>query len=148
MSTYVPSAQDKNTRGFGTTDGTFQRRKYFDCKDNCGLFVSLDKISADAEGNVPTAEESNAVTVDPQAEKKSRPYNTRLQARESASGTRVESSIDRFRAEDRVVAYNSNNVLIHGTVRWVGKVTDGKGGSIATVGIETVRQLSLLFYVI
>ena len=36
--------KDPNHYGKGTSDGAFQSLRYFTCKHNCGLFVSLDKL--------------------------------------------------------------------------------------------------------
>ncbi len=43
--------QEERYRGQATTDGTFKGTRYFLCKDNCGLLVSLDKLSPDREGS-------------------------------------------------------------------------------------------------
>ncbi|XP_033103094.1 uncharacterized protein LOC117105895, partial [Anneissia japonica] len=31
-------------KGMGLTDGTFCKKQYFKCEDNCGMFVSFDKL--------------------------------------------------------------------------------------------------------
>ena len=36
--------QDPDYRGRGTSDGVFQNHSYFTCNNNCGLFVSLEKL--------------------------------------------------------------------------------------------------------
>lgn len=37
--------QDPDHRGKGTSNGVFQNHHYFTCKNDCGLFISLDKLS-------------------------------------------------------------------------------------------------------
>ena len=41
--------QEESFRGYGTTDGTFQGKRYFTCQDNCGFFVALDRLSPETE---------------------------------------------------------------------------------------------------
>ncbi len=38
--------QDSRYLGKGSSDGFFGGYRYFECQDDCGLFVSLDKLAA------------------------------------------------------------------------------------------------------
>ena len=59
LSNYTPvflSMQDEQYCGHGTTDGTFRDERYFACKEKCGLFVALDKLSKNPDGSMYTRE--------------------------------------------------------------------------------------------
>lgn len=32
-------------KGYGTSNGEFRKQRYFNCPDDCGVFVSLDKLT-------------------------------------------------------------------------------------------------------
>ena len=89
------------------------------------MFVSLDKLSKLPPGghvpDLPPKQKNGGKTKD---KKKERKY--------------------RFKAKDRVVAFNKDGIAIHGTVKWVGmyELVDEKGRpySLPAVGIETVRD--------
>ena len=151
------NTQDEQCCHRGTTDGTFRGVRYFHCKDNCGLFVALDKLSADAEGSTLTNEprsggsyakvasraplqsgQSHHLDSSPPA------VNTRSRSQAVSRPGNKESSVDpqlrspRFQKGDRVVAFNKKGIRVHGTVRWVGRSTVARKFTLTVVGIETV----------
>jgi len=142
--------RDEQCRGYGTTDGTFRNERYFHCEDKCGLFVALDKLSMDSEGNTlekpPRGGQSYAKVASHGTAASSRSYpqesggpadNTR--ARSQAINKRPivhDDQHSRFKKGDRVVAFDKKGHRIHGKVGWVGKnETIRKCNFI--VGIET-----------
>ena len=124
--------QEKSYHGYGTTDGTSQGTRYFTCKDDCGLFVALDRVSSVKDhGNTHT---------EPSREGPSQQHNNQYGLR-SQSKLPKGSSVDaesQFKVGERVIVYNKKNVAIRGTVKWVGVLSDGKEFRVSTVGVETV----------
>ena len=149
--------QDEQCRGNGTTDGMFHGLRYFQCEDNCGLFVGLDKLSPDCQGSSLMTEPRGAKSYakvashgPPQSVQSHQPDNT-----SPADNTRSrshlvsrpggkESCIDPpsrphcFEKGDRVVAFTKKGVHVRGTVRWVGRSVASQKFTITVVGIETV----------
>ena len=142
--------QEEQYRGLGagTTDGTFRNVRYFTCEDKCGLFVALDKLSIDPEGNTlekaPRGGQSYANAVQGPATSgrsylhDSGPPADNLRPRSQAI-QRPNVHDDRrpqFKKGDRVVAFDRKANCIHGTVCWAGN--SEKVRSI--VAIETVSS--------
>lgn len=139
--------QDEQYRGQGTTDGTFRDMRYFHCEDKCGLFVALDKLSMDREGNTLEAEprggQSYAKAVSHGTTVSSR--SCRQNSGPPADNTRARSQrpLPRFKTGDRVVAFDKTGNRIHGTVRWVGMIDKVQH---FVVGIETVSSVVLAMF--
>ena len=124
--------QEKSYHGYGTTDGIFQCTRFFTCKDDCGLFVALDRISA--------VRDHGSAHTEPSREGPSQHHNQKYGLR-SQSKPPKDSSVDaesRFKVGERVIVYNKKDVAIRGTVKWIGVITYGKEYRVSTVGIETV----------
>ena len=151
------SLQDEQYRGLGTTDGTFRDVRYFICEEKCGLFVALDKLSMDSDGNILEAAPhgghsySNAVSHGTARSDRSYPQdsghptdNLRPRSQAVQRPNVRDDQRPRFKKGDRVVAFNKKGHRIHGTVRWVGK---NEKARICTfvVGIETVSSSHLLY---
>jgi len=142
-------AQDEQYRGCGTTDGTFHNKRYFVCDDKCGLFVALDKLAMDREGNIlekpPRGGQSYAKAIShgsgwsysqdggPPAD------NTRSRSQVLQRPVVQDNQDSRFKNGDRVVAFDKKGHRIHGTVRWAGKNETSRNYKFI-VGIETVSS--------
>ena len=149
--------QDKQDRGCGTTDGTYRNERYFVCDDKCGLFVALDKLAMDPEGNIlekpPRGGQSyaKATSHGTVASSRSYPQNggplaDNAQARGQAITKRPTvhgDPLPRFKNGDRVVAFDRKGNRIHGTVRWAGKNETARKCTFL-VGIETVSHSHLM----
>lgn len=145
--------QDERYRGHGTTDGTFHKKRYFVCDDKCGLFVALDKLAMDPEGNtlekpVPCDGQSYAKAASHGTAASSRSYpqesggpadNTWVMQRAIVHDDRL----PRFKKGDRVVAFDKKGNCIYGTVRWAGE-NETVRNHYFIVGIETVSHRYLL----
>ena len=151
------SIQDQQYRGLDYTDGTFCDVRYFNCEDECGLFVALDKLSIDPEGNTleaaPRGGQNYAKSVSHGSATSDRLYpqgggppadNTRArsQAVQQQNVQRHDDRLPRYKKGDRVVAFDKTGNRIHGTVRWIG-TTDRTQHFI--VGIETVSSGNFCF---
>lgn len=149
--------QEEQYRGRGTTDGTFRNERYFRCEDKCGLFVALDKLSMDREGNTlekpPRGGQSYAKAASHGTAANSRSYPQEsggpadnAQARGQAITKRPtvhDDPLPRFNKGDRVVAFDRKGNRIYGTVRWVGKNETARKCTFL-VGIETVSYSHLM----
>ncbi|XP_064393273.1 ubiquitin carboxyl-terminal hydrolase CYLD-like isoform X2 [Halichondria panicea] len=119
--------QDSRYLGKGSSDGFFGGCKYFDCDQDCGLFVSLDKLAAKPPHQVP--------------------HGSTRQQLKSSSPSGVNSSthgspIDKppthmFKINDRVVVYNRKKEPMGGTVRWIGRDLQTRTLDTNHIGIET-----------
>ena len=134
--------------GRGTTDGTFQDHRFFLCKDNCGLFVSLEKLSPDREGSTltkaPPGGQAYGASNMPELEQGPKGVNSHEMTTRSKMKTQDGSSVDppprQFAKGDRVKVYTKKGIAVHGTVRWVGRKTAAREFQFTVVGIETVSN--------
>lgn len=97
----------------------------FQCEENCGLFVGLDKLSRDPQGSSRAKGSSSSQNVTDETSVR------------KSSGSNVNASPKGFKIGDRVVVYNKKNIPVHGVVVWVGKYS-GPGVNFTMLGIETV----------
>ena len=118
--------QDKAYHQYGTTDGTFQGTRYFSCKDSCGLFVALDRISAVRDHGSAHTEPSR----EGQSQRHFHQYG------KSKKG--VDDPGSRLRLGERVIVYNKKCHAIRGTVKWVGVHAVSGDLGFTVVGVETV----------
>ena len=144
--------QEEVYRGQGVTDGTFRGKRHFVCEDNCGMFVALDKLSHDREGNDFTAAPpsgqrytgQDTVPREP-LQKPSHPVTRSAAAAAAAAAAAKKEgqkpgslTQSRFKVKDRVVVYDKNDRAVHGTVRYVGKYPSPELTGAFVVGVETV----------
>lgn len=155
--------QDEQCRGCGTTDGMFRDERYFACDDKCGLFVALNKLSMDREGNTlempPRGDQSCTKAVSHGTATSGQSYllvsgppAVNTWARSEAITKRPTVHDDpppRFKKGDRVVAFDRKGNCIHGTVRWVGKnkAAQNAQNSHWIFGIETVSSSHIIVIV-
>lgn len=128
--------------GWGSSDGTFQNERYFHCKDNCGMFVSLEKLS-----RYPPLQTLSEPP--PSGNHSGNRFNQQAPS-PPAPRSGEESNVDpqhvidhRYKKGDRVVAFTKEGVPVHGVVKWVGMhsyVVNKKKYSCKAVGIETVTN--------
>ena len=126
------SPQDPHYFGRGTTDGTFHNERYFACKDDNGLFVSLDKLSQAPTGNpLPGST--------PRGQQHARDPHANRQGDGKAGPDPLPSKV---KVGDRVVFFKKGGGAIHGTVRWLGEYGNQENNiPFPVVGIETVSYL-------
>ena len=132
LSSWCPygCVQDKAYFGYGTTDGVFQDDRYFHCDPDCGLFVSLKKLS-----RYPPVDTLSQPP--PSVPHHSQQPHSITRDREKP----VDSLKYRYKIGDRVVVFNKKGNGVHGTVKWVGIhsfTVDKKEHAIKAVGVETV----------
>ena len=139
--------QDIEHRGKGSSDGYFQGYQYFDCEQNCGMFVSLETI----RHGVPQSQTQH-IPVNKASDTHSKGASSHQSSGTSKSISYNASDVDpprtsttkakpRFRLNDRVVVFNKDDIALFGTVKWTGKKSrlEGlEGGRIIHVGIEMV----------
>ena len=151
------NTQDEQFRGNGSTDGTFHGLRHFQCEDNCGLFVGLDKLSPDRQDSSLTMEPRGAKSYakvsnrrPPHSVQSHQPDNTspvdnthsrshvvsRPEGKESCVNPPPRPP--HFKPGDRVVAFTKKGLRVHGTVRWIGRTVASRKFTVAVVGIETV----------
>lgn len=142
--------QDEQYRGHGTTDGTFRHARYFLCEEKCGLFVALDKLSMNPEGNTlekaPRGGQSNSYAVSRGSTTSGRSYpqdngppadNLRPRSQAIQQPNVRDDQRPRFKKGDRVVAFDRKGNCIHGTVCWAGSSEKIRN----IVAIETVSSV-------
>ena len=145
-----PHLQEERYRGRGCTNGHFRENQYFLCKENCGMFESLDKLAPNAEHPLIATSEIAAKPSQPAPANKPDTQSTslgpHLNTRFQTQKDPVSISLPppRFKKGERVVTYNKDQIPIYGIVRWTGLVNHGEA-KVNTIGIETVSlTLSML----
>ncbi len=113
---YTSHLQDSRFIGKGRTDGFFGGYRYFECDQDCAVFVSLDKLAAKPPHQVPH------VSID------RNPYNL-------AVGSTVQ-----------VASVDPNNPPHYGVIRWTGRVAgvDGQVAGIELVSFIIILNNSLI----
>ena len=122
------------------------------------MFVALDKLSRDREGNdlaAPPPSGQQYGGQGPSQQEPSRPVTrsaaAAAQREAQRSGGRSQQTVKkeervaveskeqpRFRIKDRVVVYTKKNTPVHGIVRWTGRCNHPELPGFV-IGIETVR---------
>ena len=102
-------------RGRGTTDGCFQNYKLFECSQNCGLFVSMEKLTL----NEPV------VTHQPQQQSRQSPV----------------TDDKPFKKNDRVEAFDVKSSPEIGTVKWIGRNIQALPSGAYIVAIHLVSTI-------
>ena len=113
-------------RGRGFTNGEFRGVPYFQCEENCGMFVSLEKISPLARVGTQTG---SHIPIDKL--QISRRVSQEIQPPLTAKDLP-------FKRGNRVVVHNKKGVVCRGTVKWIGNTTGKLNFPIA--GIEMVSN--------
>ena len=138
--------KEEQYRHQGSSNGYFGGEQYFECEENCALFVSLDRLSPMEPVQQDPLPELPPST-DPQGlhKMKTRLQYKALQSDLDQHGQRDHSPKPRphYKINDRVVVHNKQGVGIHGTVRWIEEVNyTYEGEKLIAVGIETVSYYS------
>ena len=129
----------------GTTDGTFQDVRYFQCEDGCGLFVPLHLISPADDAFV----QNKPVECEEERERNKQTLGTETPASYSAAvtkGEQCESSVDPpnpsvFQVGQRVMFHDKNGDKFYGVVKWTGRKDRDKKFGYPIVGIKTVKYI-------
>ena len=112
----------KEAIGQGTTDGTFGGHRYFDCPQDCGVFVAVDKIRPYTESVCRSSKNEGQSNFKSETEGKTFPeYRYKL------------------KIDQRVVVFVDDQP-VSGYVRWIADTLDTDGS--LPVGIELVNCLS------
>ena len=109
---------------FGTTDGTFQSKRYFTCQDDCGLFIPLHLVHPIEE--FPSNSEFTS--------SESKPHTT-------TKGNSSQHNESEFKIDQRITFYNNKGVKHYGVVGWIGRETKTRKFPYAIVGIITVSNI-------
>ena len=129
----------------GTTEGTFQGKRYFTCQDGCGLFLPLHLMHPTEE--VPSQNKiiPSECTESPRSDRKSRPTYAHAATKGNSSQPShidKESAVDPapplFINGERVTFYNNKGVKHYGVVGWTGRETKTRKFPYVIVGITTV----------
>ena len=135
----------QKNKGCGTSDGTFQNKRYFKCDPDSGVFVGLDKLMPmdDAEYNsyskTPKRDEHG------QADLKSKLRDTVFPSflRGKNDHSLQATTVDRLKIDQRVVTFLEDKTPLRGTVRFIGEEKDGSRRIL--VGVELVGNSQICF---
>ena len=128
----------------GTTDGSFQGKRYFTCQDGCGLFLPLHLV-------YPTEEafqsQSKITSESLRSDKRLKPTYAHAATKGSSS---QHSHIEEcavyppsplHKIGERVAFYNKKGVKHYGVVDWTGRETKTSKFPYVVIGIITVSIL-------
>ena len=116
----------------GTTDGSFQGKRYFTCQDSCGLFLPLHLVHP-TEGAFQSQSKITPFecTGSPRSDKKSKPtYAHAATKGNSSQPSHIEEcAVDPpppiFKIGERVAFFNTKGVKHYGVVGWTGREMKG-----------------------
>ena len=148
--------QDSRYYGCGTSDGTFNKIRYFTCPDNNGLFLSLvsvakqpDWLKLEYHPNrawIPEAieKDNNIAAIPAKRSTKEPPQASASQNMEAKT-----ANIDTHPLPHgtRVIIMTKDGRKVNGTVRWAGELPlegDDPKKKIPVYGLETVSYLVTL----
>jgi len=120
---------DPEFEGQGTSSGEFKKKRYFDCKEECAVFVSIDKLEP-----LPSPYSSHSDSTYSSDQSTGSSSEMFLTQRSVADIVRMCA----LAINDRVV-WMSDDGPEHGTVRWIGVLPDAappRDASQLTVGVE------------
>ena len=151
VSSFILCMQDVRYYGRGSTDGFFQTYRYFQCEKDCGLFVSLDKLSSKPNPRGPQGVAQEQLLSKPKSSTLP-PHGTNPPHQPavppgSNSSQGITSSLDvdhrvleqpKFKTNDRVAVYNKKGKPVYGTYRWSGTDVHTRKLESLHIGIETV----------
>ena len=113
----------------------FQDKYFFQCEENCGLFVSLNKLAPQPPQG---SDRGQSQTSQP----RSYADTARVQQQDKL-GSCVDAPNPQdppITLYDRVIVYSTKSIAIHGTVRWIGNRSNTRNLCATYVGIETVSN--------
>ena len=128
--------------GFGTSDGTFQNKRYFRCAPNSAVFVGLDKLAPFEDDNSELKNASKSPKRDDHGQVN---FKSRLDAvlpslfkGKSDLKFPQPRHFDALKIDQRVVTFRDKGAPLRGTVRFTGDVEDSSGHVQSVVGLELV----------
>lgn len=136
---------DKLHRTKGSSDGSFQEYQYFECEQNCGMFVSLERILSQHPRGTPSDHQSQRQYTPTTANDNKQSYARVLSKPQPSSvgrdtGTEVDPPSSKaqsaYKVNDRVVIFDKNDIALHGVVKWTGRKRRLGDGKVIHVGIE------------
>ena len=147
--------QDARYYGCGTSDGTFNKARYFTCPDNNGLFLSLASVANQpAWLNLEYHPKKPTIPEGMQKGSNNAPIRTKRSTKEpsqvSASanveeGNRGIVDTQPLPHGTRVMIMTKDGKKVNGTVRWAGELPlegeDAMKKKIPVYGVETVSFL-------
>jgi len=120
---------DPEFEGEGTSNGEFKKQRYFDCEEDCAVFVSIDKLE-------PLQSSYSSYCDSTYSSDQSRGSSSEMLITQRSVADIVQTCA--LAINDRVV-WMSDDGPEHGTVRWVGVLPDAappRDASQLTVGVE------------
>ncbi|XP_020907800.1 uncharacterized protein LOC110245844 [Exaiptasia diaphana] len=127
----------KEAIGHGTTDGTFRNQRFFECQQDCGVFVSMDKIR-------PVPESSRSPRRDASSPQKSSKGSFTLKDM-LPSGFRTNKRDQNFPNYSEKLSIDQKVVVflrdepVRGWVRYIAETVESDGG--IPVGLELKQKL-------
>ena len=130
----------------GTTDGSFQGKRYFTCQDGCGLFLPLHLVHPTEEAfqsqskiTLPECTES------PQSYRSKPTYAHAATKGNSSQRSHIEEcAVDPppplHKIGERVAFFNTKGVKHYGVVGWTGRETKARKFPYVVIGIITVSN--------
>ena len=134
-------------RAKGSSDGSFLDYQYFECEQNCGMFVSLERIFSQHPRGTPSDHQSQRQYTPTTANDSKQSYARVLSKPQPSSvgretGTKVDPPSSKaesmYKVNERVVVFDKNNIALHGVIKWTGRKSRLGSEGIVHVGIETV----------
>lgn len=117
----------QESKGKGTCDGVFRKKRFFTCEPNCGFFAAIHKVRRDQD-----------VPYRGQYSDRSIPIHNDSPLYHQERKLIEESGL---KEKDRIV-WISDNGPEFGEVKWIGILPDSNRRDI-TVGVEFVSSLNL-----
>ena len=129
--------------GFGTSDGTFRNKKYFQCAPDSGVFVGLDKLAPLEDDNSELRTPSKSPKRDDQIGQVNFESILDSVIPSFFKGKRdlkfhLSRHFDTLKIGERVVTFCDKGAPLRGTVRYTGDVEDSSGHVQTVVGLELV----------
>ena len=128
--------------GFGTSDGTFRNKKYFQCAPDSGVFVGLDKLA-------PLEDDNSELRTPSKSPKRDDHGQVNIKSRLDSvipSFLKLKSDLklpqprhfEALKIDQRVVTFCDKGIPLRGRVRYTGDVEDSSGHVQSVVGLELV----------
>lgn len=119
---YIVLSFSQESKGKGTCDGVFRKKRFFTCDQNCGIFAAIHKVRRDPD--VPNRRQYSDRSI---------PIHNDSPLYQEEQKLIEESGL---REKDRIV-WISDNGPEFGEVKWIGILPDSNRRDI-TVGVEFV----------